>query len=111
MRAVISCQLKRKICAFAESLQNLTMVNSKKVAATLPLPKKQSEKPPLLEELTAGNKGKGKVKVCSVEVILVVVTSFLPGIKCQRGRKSSCQQECKVWPSVPCGKVNQCTIN
>ena len=58
------------------------MVNSKKVAATLPLPKKKDEKLPVVEELSAGNKCKGKVKVCSVEVKLVVVTSFLSGIKC-----------------------------
>ena len=82
IRAVISCQLKKQICAFAELLQNLTMVNSKKVAATLPLPKKKGEKLPVVEELSAGNKGKGKVKVCSVEIVLVGVTTFLLGVKC-----------------------------
>ena len=82
IEAVISYLLTRKICAFAELLQSITMVNSKKVAATLPLPKKQRETLPLVEELSAGNKGKGKVKVCSVEIVLVGVTTFLPGVKC-----------------------------
>ena len=81
------------------------MVNSKKVATTLPLPKKKGEKLPLVEELCVGNKGKGKVKVCSVEIVLVEFTTFLLGVKCQRGWKSSCQQERKVWPSISCGKV------
>ena len=43
------------------------MVNSKKVAGTLPLPKKL----PLVEELSTVNKGKGNIKVSSVVLVLI----------------------------------------
>ena len=56
------------------------MVNSKKVAATLPLPKKKSEKLPLAEEFSAGNKGKGNIKVSPVIFVLIGSFIYLPGV-------------------------------
>ena len=46
----------------AESSRSFKMVNTKKVVATLPVPKKTENKPPVTEELK-GSKGKGKAVV------------------------------------------------
>ena len=79
------------------------MVNSKKVAATLPLPKKKNEKFPLVEEFSAGNKGKGKTKVSTAQLVLVGISLLLP-------RSNNCIPNVKEVGRVPVSRSAKCGL-